>query len=202
MKTNKTTSKECDIFLLKISKKRLSQKKGLEHIEGYYSKIDESYICSDPKGVEFLLNRGITEDIQNSRNEKEHTSNIGFNPTEQKWYGWSHRAIFGFGIGSEVKKGNFGFKPRNEEEFLENSINFWASEYTLDISGIIATNEQGQKVAQITWVYSNMVPNEKLRGKIGEITLYPPPEWGRGEWTAETLEDAKQMAKDFAEAVS
>lgn len=31
---------------------------------------------------------------------------IGFCEAEQKWYGWSHRAIFGFGIGSVVKKGD------------------------------------------------------------------------------------------------
>ena len=31
---------------------------------------------------------------------------IGFCEKEQKWYGWSHRAIFGFGIGSEVEEGD------------------------------------------------------------------------------------------------
>lgn len=189
-------------FLNKIADKRFSSKKGLEDFEGYYSKIDGSYICIDPEGVDFLLNRGITEQIQNSRNEKDHTSNIGFNPVEQKWYGWSHRAIFGFTIGSEVKKGNCGFKPRNEEEFLEDSIRFWESEDHLDIAGMIVTNDEGKRVAQITWKYSKDIPNIKLRETIGGITSYPPPEWGNGEWTAKTLEDAKQMAKDFAESVS
>lgn len=31
---------------------------------------------------------------------------IGFCESEQKWYGWSHRAIFGFGIGDRVKEGD------------------------------------------------------------------------------------------------
>lgn len=31
---------------------------------------------------------------------------IGFAPKDQKWYGWSHRAIYGFGIGSRVTKGS------------------------------------------------------------------------------------------------
>jgi len=31
---------------------------------------------------------------------------IGFAPTTQKWYGWSHRAIAGFTIGDTVKKGD------------------------------------------------------------------------------------------------
>ncbi len=31
---------------------------------------------------------------------------IGFAPKEQKWYGWSHRAIYGFKVGDTVKKGD------------------------------------------------------------------------------------------------
>jgi len=42
--------------------------------------------------------------------EKAHPSHkvcsIGFCETEKKWYGWSHRAIFGFGIGSVAKEGD------------------------------------------------------------------------------------------------
>lgn len=44
---------------------------------------------------------------------------LGFSEKEQKWYGWSHRAIYGFGIGSEVKDGDccasklpIGFKAK------------------------------------------------------------------------------------------
>lgn len=29
---------------------------------------------------------------------------IGFSEKEQKWYGWSHRRYYGFGIGYEVKR--------------------------------------------------------------------------------------------------
>jgi hypothetical protein len=32
--------------------------------------------------------------------------NIGFAPTTKKWYGWSHRAIYGFTVGDTVKKGD------------------------------------------------------------------------------------------------
>ncbi|WP_321431248.1 hypothetical protein [uncultured Methanolobus sp.] len=35
---------------------------------------------------------------------------IGFNEEEQKWYGWSHRAIYGFGIGSVSRKVTPGTK--------------------------------------------------------------------------------------------
>lgn len=61
---------------------------------------------------------------------------IGFSEKDGKWYGWSHRAHFGFKAGDTVKPGDCAF-----------------------------TDE-------------------------------------RGTWTAQTQEDAKQMAKDFAESVS
>lgn len=31
---------------------------------------------------------------------------MGYSPTRKKWYGWSHRAVFGFGVGSKVSKGD------------------------------------------------------------------------------------------------
>ena len=34
------------------------------------------------------------------------TYTVGFSPTRKKWYGWSHRAVFGFGVGDVVKKGD------------------------------------------------------------------------------------------------
>lgn len=61
---------------------------------------------------------------------------IGFSEREQKWYGWSHRAIHGHGIGETVGPGHLAY---NEE---------------------------------------------------------------RGTWTAQTLNDAKQMAIDYYRGVA
>lgn len=33
---------------------------------------------------------------------------IGYNEKENKWYGWSHRAIAGFGIGDRIFEENYG----------------------------------------------------------------------------------------------
>jgi len=33
---------------------------------------------------------------------------IGYNPKEKKWYGWSHRAICGFGIGDRIFEEEYG----------------------------------------------------------------------------------------------
>lgn len=48
------------------------------------------------KMSDVLKKYGITDDIKNG---------VGFAPKSQKWYGWSHRGIAGFGIGHIVSKG-------------------------------------------------------------------------------------------------
>ena len=63
------------------------------------------YIGS-PKIARYLVvKRGI-------KPEKAHPSDnvcsIGFCEKEQKWYGWSHRAIFGFGIGDTLFEEEYG----------------------------------------------------------------------------------------------
>ena len=46
-----------------------------------------------------------------------HKTPIGFSEKEQKWYGWSHRAIHGFKVGDKCEEGQLGvgdgyaFKP-------------------------------------------------------------------------------------------
>ena len=43
---------------------------------------------------------------------------IGFSEQEQKWYGWSHRAIFGFGIGSVAAEGDLCTTSGWTDEYL------------------------------------------------------------------------------------
>ena len=95
----------------------------------YLSKFDDSYITHIglEKSVKYLADKEITDNL---------THGVGFSPKDNKWYGWSHRAIYGFEVGSKCKKGD--------------------CHYTED----------------------------------------------KGEWTAKTMEDAKQMAVDFNEGVS
>lgn len=44
---------------------------------------------------------------------------IGFCEDKQKWYGWSHRAICGFGIGDVVKEGDCAASSGWTDEYLE-----------------------------------------------------------------------------------
>lgn len=72
-------------------------------IEGFVMKsaytLDGSYIGRSKDAHRLIVQRGIQP-------EKAHQDNnvcsIGFCSRKQKWYGWSHRAICGFGIGDVV----------------------------------------------------------------------------------------------------
>ncbi len=44
----------------------------------------------------------------------EHRATIGFSEKEQKWYGWSHRAIYGFSVGDKIKKGDIVYDTLGE----------------------------------------------------------------------------------------
>ncbi len=71
----------------------------------------------DKRTAHFLITkRGIKpEKADHSKN----VCSIGFCELEQKWYGWSHRAIFGFGVGSEVKEGDCCASSGYTEDYLE-----------------------------------------------------------------------------------
>ena len=143
---------------------------------------------------------GVTEYVSSSL-DAGRPINIGFNPIEQKWYGWSHRAIYGFTIGSTCKKGDCHYVGSTLEEQEKAAIDFWADEYHSKTwcNGVI--EQDGEKFFDIRWTYSNTVPNQKLRNGLSGWHHHIKP-LGRGEWIAGTLADARQMAIDFAEAVS
>lgn len=172
----------------------------------YYSKVDGSFLTrvGMEEDKKWLLDKGITEQLQSAygkrpEGENPGSTSLGFNPKEQKWYGWSHRAVFGFGIGSKCKKGDCGFKPSNKEEFIERNLSFWGdNEYAVDKPVAI---DKGDSVL-ITYVYNDKVPNVSMRGTTYENFIKYPEKWGKGEWEAKTLEDAKQMAIEFAKSVS
>ncbi len=43
---------------------------------------------------------------------------IGFCEREQKWYGWSHRALYGFGVGDVVSEGDLTATSGWTDEYL------------------------------------------------------------------------------------
>lgn len=75
------------------------------------------YIGNSKDAYHLCKKRGIAPQ---KRKPSSSVCSIGFCKAEQKWYGWSHRALFGFGIGSTISKGDctaeymrVGFKAKS-----------------------------------------------------------------------------------------
>lgn len=162
------------------------------------SKVDGGYIGLMDFAAS-LEDRGIAAQCINSSHS---VCSIGFNLHEKKWYGWSHRALFGFGIGSKVEKGDCGYVAVDWADLIDDAIRFWSEpEYKENITACLAKDDEGRACVLVEWDYTDNVPNKKLHGTRGNSYMYPPENWGRGEWEAKTLDDAKQMAIDFANGV-
>ena len=158
----------------------------------YVSKFDGSYITlvGLEKHVRYLMKRGITKEL---------THGVGYSPRKKKWYGWSHRVIYGFKIGSTVKKGDCAYLPTGKEDFIEDRVNFFTDS---DGHKTISVKDITDDGFTMEYHYNETVPNESLRNTISSKYVEFPKVWGRGEWTAKTMDDAKQMAIDFCNGVS
>lgn len=165
-----------------------------EQIQVYKSKFDDSYIThlGLEDTIKFLADREITEQL---------THGVGFSPKENKWYGWSHRAIDGFTIGSICRKGDRHYIGESEEAQKQDAIAFWQDEYHINVRCIGIVQEGKDRFFDIKWAYTDTVPNKKLWSTIGGVQHFITP-LGKGEWTAKTMEDTKQMAIDFNAKVS
>lgn len=156
------------------------------------SKQDDSYIGT-PNEVYVLIKKFKIERFYKSRIDHK-VASIGFNPIEKIWYGWSHRAIYGFTIGSKIKKGNCGYRPSNIDELIE-SEKRWHENIMEHENIEITINEE----TNIMIIKSSSKKSDI--SSIQEINLDDFP-YGKGEWEAKSLLDAKQMAIDFADSVS
>jgi hypothetical protein len=171
--------------------------------EDYVSKVDGSYVGLvgfSEKEKDSIIQFWIDHEVTLLQGAGCKVARIGFSEREQKWYGWSHRAIFGFGVGSEVTKESSGHMPRNKEEFMEAQLRFWEDDLHVGTRAVEGV-EGSEKGVRVAWEYSEETPNLKLRGTTGGHFSPYPEEWGRGEWTATTLMEAREMAIDFAESV-
>lgn len=160
---------------------------------------DGAYIGDALWAYRLCKRRGIKPELASPDHR---TCSVGFCAAEQKWYGWSHRAMYGFGVGSEVKKGDCAYVPESKEAFIANTVAFWADGKNKIMTWGEEGSDHGVAGVFVFSTYDNNVPNKLMRGKtMSHFTSFPQT-YGRGEWTAQTLEDAKQMAVDFAVSVS
>ena len=61
-----------------------------------------------------------TRGIKPEKAQADHnTCSIGFSEKEGKWFGWSHRAIYGFQVGDTVKEGDCTASEGRTDDYLE-----------------------------------------------------------------------------------
>lgn len=153
---------------------------------------NDGYYIGNPGIAKFICNQmGIKPELihKNSR-----VCSIGFNEDEQRWYGWSHRAIFGFGIGSKIEDtDDVAYNPKNREEYLDYLIKGYENNPVYD--NVKYDIDEDKSI--ITFNYT-------LKGRDVPLSMILPLEtqYGNGFWEAKTLDDAKQMAIDFANNIS
>ncbi|MGL5691381.1 MAG: hypothetical protein ACRDD8_11270 [Bacteroidales bacterium] len=52
------------------------------------------------------------KDVRDELTQSNGRTGVGFHEPTQTWWGWSHRAAYGFSIGSVVKKGDCAYKGK------------------------------------------------------------------------------------------
>lgn len=176
-----------------------------------YSTKDGSYI-GNVQTAQQLTRKGILpEAIPGNK-----VASIGFCEAEQKWYGWSHRAIFGFGVGHNVKKGDINHIADTPEGLITDRGDFFrdisdaCAQMHMDECQILP-DRSGIRILHTPMMIPVAESIDEAIEAIGEMRDMPIQtifedevsivKCGRGEWTAETLVDARQMAIDFANAV-
>ena len=82
-------------------------------IRSAYTKTGE-YIGEESKAAFLCDDKSIVPECRPGHQ----ACSIGFCQADQKWYGWSHRAIYGFGIGDEVAEGDCAASSGWTDEYL------------------------------------------------------------------------------------
>ena len=77
-------------------------------------------------------------------NPEDNVCSIGFCGKEQKWYGWSHRAMYGFGIGDVVKEGDCTASSGWSDAYLAENPE---KDRSLPIGFVAKTLEDAKKMA-------------------------------------------------------
>ncbi len=100
------------------------------------------YIGAHDDAIRLCDNLGILPELKRADSN---TCSIGFCEREQKWYGWSHRAIFGFGIGDAVSEGDCTASSGWTQEWLDEHPE--DADGSLPVGFVAATLEDAKRMA-------------------------------------------------------
>ncbi|MFA5396572.1 MAG: 2'-5' RNA ligase family protein [Methanogenium sp.] len=141
-----------------------------------------------------LLNGGL-EKISSSHTDylKEHgietvDTGLGFSEKEQKWYGWSHRATHGFGIGDKVEEGDATASSGWTADYL---IQHPEKDKSLSVGFEAKTLEDARKMAEAFAESVSSLKFVDLSLKAfsakGDIIVNIPTPGGEGELKGKVL---------------
>lgn len=123
-------------------------------------------------------------------------ADVGFCDDDQLWYGWSEAEIRGFGVGTIISRGDAAYIATDWDDLLDQCKRLVAKNPgATAIQGLIGRDEDGDQCIHLGWKHVDG-DSSFVMGAI----VYPPDTWGRGEWRAETLDEAREMAETFAES--
>ena len=133
--------------------------------------------------------KGDYTQVQNHKNDPSLDANMCLLDGDI-WRAFDNETILAtFQIGSTCKKGDIHFVSSNEQEFIEQEVEFWKGKgFEVEDTFLIEVNRQ------VRFKFSIKNGNSK---KTSFHFARLPKSYGRGEWTAETLDDAKQMCIDY-----
>ena len=80
------------------------------------------YIGDSKQAHRLIVKRGIKPELRPADGReltKMDCCSIGFCDKEGKWYGWSHRAMYGFAVGDKVKEGDCTASSGFIQEYLD-----------------------------------------------------------------------------------
>lgn len=142
---------------------------------------------------------------------------IGFSATEQVWYGWHWERVKAFGVGSIMASDIPGYQPSRRADFIAkildkyksrsdiHNLHFEFHDLGIDIQYDLNTDASDRPISaearnelKAFTEETGIQPEDIINAKHQMWFAQYPKTWGRGEWIAETLDDAKQMALDYA----
>ncbi len=101
--------------------------------------LDDKYVGT-LEDAKKLFDKGILPETYNDRN----VCSIGKSYKDNKWYGWTHRAIYGFQIGDVVQEGDCTASSGWTEEYLAEHPE---ENKTLPVGFEAKTEEDAKKMA-------------------------------------------------------
>lgn len=158
------------------------------------------YIGNPKDAYRLCKIRGIAPEL---RGPKHNVCSIGFCGKDKKWYGWSHRAMYGFKKGSTCKKGDCHYVPKTFKELRkdchvrEGKMCHLNAHYEVAPEDLATPMEPNDQVEA-----TPATQKQTAKGIVRCALKHCGFELGKGEWTAQNTADAKQMAMDFAAGVS